>query len=383
MQGHDNAVDLLADERLRTSAGDRESGVDPHVWLDPRALRAHRREDRRRARAAGTARRARATARSPRRGVPQWARALRATRDRHEPRGVRLSRACVRPRAGRPAGLVARGRAEPAGARDASWTRSRSSGSTTVFSETLVSPRLAQTVAREAGVDDCGARPDRGARQGRGRPPGTTTSRSCGAISPRCGRRSDVASRRARRTSRSATGPGSAFSRTSTSRSARESSSRSPGRTAEGRRRSSGSCSGSSARRRGTRSSSASRRIGSRAVGSLGYLAQRSELGGDAPATVREVVSAGRLAAGGLIGPMRRRDRAIVAEAIERVGLGDSADASDANALGRDAAARVHRQGARRPAVAPRARRADDGGRRGVAGVARRAPRSSCTRTSA
>jgi zinc transport system ATP-binding protein len=59
----------------------------------------------------------------------------------------------------------------------------------------------------------------------------------------------------------------------------------------------------------------------------LGYLAQRSELGGDAPATVREVVSAGRLAAGGLLGPMRRRDRELVAEAIERVGLQDVADA--------------------------------------------------------
>lgn len=58
----------------------------------------------------------------------------------------------------------------------------------------------------------------------------------------------------------------------------------------------------------------------------LGYLPQRSELGGDAPATVREVVSAGRLAAGGLIGPMRRRDRELVAEAIGRVGLSDRAD---------------------------------------------------------
>jgi zinc transport system ATP-binding protein len=58
----------------------------------------------------------------------------------------------------------------------------------------------------------------------------------------------------------------------------------------------------------------------------LGYLAQRSTLGGDAPATVREVVSAGRLAAGGLLGPMRRRDRELVAEAIERVGLRDVAD---------------------------------------------------------
>ena len=42
----------------------------------------------------------------------------------------------------------------------------------------------------------------------------------------------------------------------------------------------------------------------------LGYLAQRAQLQLDAPATVEEVVSAGRLAAGGLLGPLRRRDRA-------------------------------------------------------------------------
>lgn len=59
----------------------------------------------------------------------------------------------------------------------------------------------------------------------------------------------------------------------------------------------------------------------------LGYLAQRSALGGEAPATVREVVSAGRLAAGGLIGPLRRRDRELAADAIARVGLADHADA--------------------------------------------------------
>ena len=58
----------------------------------------------------------------------------------------------------------------------------------------------------------------------------------------------------------------------------------------------------------------------------LGYLAQRAELGGEAPATVREVVSAGRLAAAGLLGPLRRRDRRLVSEAIERVGLGAAAD---------------------------------------------------------
>jgi zinc transport system ATP-binding protein len=58
----------------------------------------------------------------------------------------------------------------------------------------------------------------------------------------------------------------------------------------------------------------------------LGYLAQRSQIGVEAPATVREVVSAGRLAAGGLLGPLRRRDRAIVDEAIGRVGLEKLAD---------------------------------------------------------
>ena len=58
----------------------------------------------------------------------------------------------------------------------------------------------------------------------------------------------------------------------------------------------------------------------------LAYLAQRAQLGTDAPATVREVVGAGRLAAGGLLGPLRRRERAIVTDAIERVGLGAVAD---------------------------------------------------------
>ncbi len=59
----------------------------------------------------------------------------------------------------------------------------------------------------------------------------------------------------------------------------------------------------------------------------LGYLAQRSEVGGDAPATVREVVSAGRLAPGRLVGRLRREDRELVAEAIGRVGLESVADA--------------------------------------------------------
>jgi zinc transport system ATP-binding protein len=57
----------------------------------------------------------------------------------------------------------------------------------------------------------------------------------------------------------------------------------------------------------------------------LGYLAQRSRLGTEAPATVREVVAAGTLAGGGLLGPLRRRERAIVDDAIARVGLSDRA----------------------------------------------------------
>ena len=59
----------------------------------------------------------------------------------------------------------------------------------------------------------------------------------------------------------------------------------------------------------------------------LGYLAQRSQAGGDAPVTVREVVGAGRLASGRLVGRLRPRDRALVDDAIERVGLGVVADA--------------------------------------------------------
>jgi zinc transport system ATP-binding protein len=53
----------------------------------------------------------------------------------------------------------------------------------------------------------------------------------------------------------------------------------------------------------------------------LGYLPQRAQVAIGAPVTVRELVASGRLAAGGLLGPLRRRDRAIVDDAIARVGL--------------------------------------------------------------
>ena len=59
----------------------------------------------------------------------------------------------------------------------------------------------------------------------------------------------------------------------------------------------------------------------------LGYLAQRAQVGGDAPATVREVVSAGRLASGRLVGRLGSHDRRLVGHAIDRVGLASVADA--------------------------------------------------------
>jgi len=59
---------------------------------------------------------------------------------------------------------------------------------------------------------------------------------------------------------------------------------------------------------------------------SVAYLPQRARLGVAAPATVREVVAAGRLPQARLLGPLRRADRAIVDQSIARVGLTEHAD---------------------------------------------------------
>jgi zinc transport system ATP-binding protein len=58
----------------------------------------------------------------------------------------------------------------------------------------------------------------------------------------------------------------------------------------------------------------------------LGYLAQRAVVEIDAPATVRELVAAGRVPRRGLGRRLTRDDRAAVASSIERVGLADRAD---------------------------------------------------------
>ena len=59
----------------------------------------------------------------------------------------------------------------------------------------------------------------------------------------------------------------------------------------------------------------------------IGYLPQRARLVGEAPVTVREVVSTGRLAPAGIWGPLRKADREAVTRAIETVGLAGRADA--------------------------------------------------------
>jgi zinc transport system ATP-binding protein len=58
----------------------------------------------------------------------------------------------------------------------------------------------------------------------------------------------------------------------------------------------------------------------------LGYLAQRALLGIEAPVTVRELVSAGRVPRRGLVRPFGAADRAAVHGAIERVGLHERAN---------------------------------------------------------
>jgi zinc transport system ATP-binding protein len=68
--------------------------------------------------------------------------------------------------------------------------------------------------------------------------------------------------------------------------------------------------------------------------GSVAYLPQRAHLGIEAPATVAEVVSAGRVSRRRLVGPLTADDRRAVEAAIQRVGLAARADEPVANLSG-------------------------------------------------
>ena len=58
----------------------------------------------------------------------------------------------------------------------------------------------------------------------------------------------------------------------------------------------------------------------------IGFVPQRTSATAGVPASVREVVTAGRLSHRRFLQPLRRADRAAVAEAISSVGLADRAD---------------------------------------------------------
>ena len=188
----------------------------------------------------------------------------------------------------------------------------RAHGATTVFFETLVSPRLAETVAREVGADTAVLNPLEGLTEDEARRRRRLFLCHARRTSARSGRRSDAASRRARgclvRLRRAA---GLSW-QASTSPCSPASSSPSPARTAAARRRSYGSALGLERPTRGEALlfGEPAERFSRRST--LGYLAQRSQLGVDAPATVREVVSAGPPRRGrpaGAATPPRSRDR--------------------------------------------------------------------------
>lgn len=62
--------------------------------------------------------------------------------------------------------------------------------------------------------------------------------------------------------------------------------------------------------------------------GRIGYVPQRIGASGGVPATVREVVTSGRLTRRKLLRPLSRADRAAIADALEVVGLTERASAS-------------------------------------------------------
>ncbi|MFN8223424.1 MAG: metal ABC transporter ATP-binding protein [Gaiellales bacterium] len=69
------------------------------------------------------------------------------------------------------------------------------------------------------------------------------------------------------------------------------------------------------------------RPAGARGGPRIGYLPQRAHVALASPVTVREVVTAGRIAVRGPLGPLRAVDRERVTAAIDRVGLSSRVDA--------------------------------------------------------
>lgn len=159
VQGRDNAVDLLAGERLL--AGGDERGVDPHVWLDPK-------------RYAALVVKIAASLGEPEAGVALSGRLehldgefRRGLDDctRHEIVTSHAAFGYLADAYGLEqialTGLSPEAEPSPR-ALEALVDEVEKRGATTVFFETLVSPRLAETVAREAGVDTAALDPIEG-----------------------------------------------------------------------------------------------------------------------------------------------------------------------------------------------------------------------------
>jgi zinc transport system substrate-binding protein len=151
VEGRDNAVDLLAGQRLRKGAKGGETALDPHVWLDPMRYAAIVRKI---ADALGEPGAGDDLVTELKGLDAEFRRGLTNCR-RHQ---IVTSHAAF--------GYLAQSygleqipltgispEAEPsAKAIEALVRKVKEGGATTVFFETLVSPKLAQTVAREAGV---------------------------------------------------------------------------------------------------------------------------------------------------------------------------------------------------------------------------------------
>ena len=90
----------------------------------------------------------------------------------------------------------------------------------------------------------------------------------------------------------------------------------------------------------------------------IGYVPQRVRLPAGFPLSVAEVVLMGRYGKLGLLHRPKAADRAHAAEALVRVGMGEQGGRRFQRAVGRAAAARLDRSGARGRARAPGPRRA-------------------------
>jgi len=144
------AIDLLEGVQLRRTSGE-EAHADPHVWLDP-------------ARYAGAVRKIGRALEAEKRAETMNARLHRLDRDfreglaKCERREIVTSHAAFGYLAARYglrqvpiAGVSPEAEPTPR-ALESAVRRVRESGATTVFFETLVSPRVAETVARETGA---------------------------------------------------------------------------------------------------------------------------------------------------------------------------------------------------------------------------------------